>query len=241
MTPEDIALEIVFEDEDLIVVNKPAGMLVHPTFHQKSGTLVNALAFHLNKSNIAEKNSLLNSPFLIPQPSFIRPGIIHRLDRQTSGLMVVAKTERAHSILADHFRRKLVRKTYLAMVDGLVEEQEKTISDPIARDADAKIWRVLPEGKPAETHLKVLRRNSDTTLLQLEPVTGRTNQLRIHCAHIGHPIIGDDKYSGREFARLCLHASELEFWHPKSGQRLEFRVAPSDGSIFSLPVASDLL
>lgn len=209
MTPEDIPLEILFEDAEILVVNKPAGMLVHPTKTVKTGTLANALAFHLNFK------------FQIPNFKLIRPGIIHRLDKQTSGLMVIAKTARAHRILSSHFQRKLVKKLYFALVEGIVTEDAGTINAPIGRTDEKPHWRVLPDGKEAETRFRVAERYADKTLLELEPVTGRTNQLRIHCAHTGHPIIGDEWYGGRKFPRLCLHAAKLAFFHPNGGW-LEF-------------------
>jgi 23S rRNA pseudouridine1911/1915/1917 synthase len=212
MEPEAIALEIVFEDEHLVVVVKPAGMLVHPTRGVKSGTLANALAFHLNQPSNSRA------------PTIVRPGLVHRLDRATSGLMVVAKTERALRQLADHFRRRLVEKRYLALLEGCVQEDAKIISAPIGRDEEAHPkWRVLETGKEAETRLRVLERGAQQTLVELEPVTGRTNQLRIHCALIGHPIVGDEWYGARDAAeRLCLHAARLSFRHPAHNEPLEF-------------------
>ena len=209
MTPENIPLEILFEDEEILVVNKPAGMLVHPTNSDKSGTLANALVFHLNPKSEIEN------------PKLIRPGIVHRLDKETSGLLVIAKTARALRILGSHFQRKLVKKIYAALVEGIVSENEGTIQAPIGRLEEKPHWRVLPDGKESETKFKVLERRNNATLLELEPVTGRTNQLRIHCAEIKHPIVGDALYGGREFARLCLHAQKLGFFHPDGGW-LEF-------------------
>lgn len=206
MKPEPISLEIVFEDAELVVVNKPAGMLVHPTHQQKTGTLLNALAFYLNKS---------------PQASFVRAGLVHRLDRQTSGLILIAKTARSHRILSDHFRRKLIEKKYLALVQGVVFGDSGTIEAPIGRYAEKKLWNTKDDGKSARTNFWVKERFADKTLLELEPVTGRTNQLRIHLAHIGHPILGDTVYGGLSFPRLCLHAYKLVFWHPDGGRRLE--------------------
>jgi 23S rRNA pseudouridine1911/1915/1917 synthase len=211
MNPENIPLEVVFEDEEIIVINKPAGMLVHPTLGQKSGTLLNALSFYLNYSK-----------FQIPNSKIVRPGLAHRLDRQTSGLMVIAKTSRALRTLNNHFQRKLVEKRYLALVEGIVENDSGIINAPIGRFAEKKRWNVKADGKIAETRFGVLKRLSDKTLLELEPVTGRTNQLRIHCAFIGHPIIGDNLHCGREFSRLCLHAARLCFWHPSGNNRMEF-------------------
>lgn len=206
--PEKIPLEIVFEDAEFLVVNKPAGMLVHPTVRVRNGTLLNALAFYLNSKN-GEKD-------------FLRAGLVHRLDKQTSGLMVIAKNARSHRILSSHFKRKLVEKKYFALVENIVEKDEDAINAPIGRFEEERIWNIKPDGKPAESRFWVKERFADSTLLELEPVTGRTNQLRIHLAHIGHPIFGDVKYGGREFRRLCLHAYKLSFWHPNGGEQLIF-------------------
>ncbi len=261
MSPEPIPLEVIHEDEHVMVVVKPAGMLVHPTMSVKTGTLANALAYHLNKSRIDEgrwrmEDLALGSPksfdprssILNPQ-IVIRPGMVHRLDRATSGLIVIAKNSRALTVLSRHFRKRLVEKRYLALVRGNVEEEAGSISAPIGRDADQRPrWRVMESGKSAETRFKVLERAGRATLLELEPVTGRTNQLRIHCAHIGHPIVGDEMHGNSESRiadcesegtslriedqseirdsqtaiRLCLHASRLAFHHPASGEWMEF-------------------
>jgi len=212
MKPQNIPFEIIFEDEELLVVNKPSGMLVHPTHWEKNGTLLNALTWHLNTG----------------KEKFIRPGLIHRLDKETSGLLVIAKTSRAHAILADHFQRKLVEKSYTALVEGVVKEDAGIINAPIGRFAEEKMWNIKADGKPAETRFRVIAPNPDTTLLELEPVTGRTNQLRIHCAYIGHPIVGDPRYGGREFSRLCLHARRLAFWHPNGSLWLAFETKTID-------------
>ena len=196
MRPEKIPLEIVYEDADLIVVNKPPGMLVHPSHRENTGTLLNALAYHFNGD---------------------RPGLPHRLDKQTSGLIVVAKNARAHRILSGHFMKKRVEKRYLALVEGTVVPDSGTIEAPIGRYDDLKHWSVKEDGKHSESRFTVLKRNAGTTLIELEPVTGRTNQLRIHCELIGHPIVGDVKRGGREFERLCLHACWLGFPHPAGG------------------------
>jgi 23S rRNA pseudouridine1911/1915/1917 synthase len=225
MKPEAIPLEIVFEDEEILVVNKPAGMLVHPTHRDKNGTLLNALSYYLN----SEESGIQN-----PKSKIVRPGLVHRLDKKTSGLMVVSKTARAHRILAEHFRRKLVEKKYLALVEGVFEKDWGVIIAPIGRFAELKYWDVKTDGKHSETRFQVRKRFSGMTLLELEPVTGRTNQLRIHCAHVGHPIAGDTERGGREFSRLCLHAYKLSFWHPNGGERLEFETKIKDEKIFDL-------
>lgn len=249
MTPERLPLDILHEDEHLIVVVKPAGMLVHPTHSDMTGTLANALTYHFNRLRISEteedgegdgetvrrrdgeqeedaSSNVTASP-RHPVSSTVRPGIVHRLDRATSGLMVVAKTQRALSIMSQHFQRRLVEKRYLALVSGRVVEDEMHISAPIGRDpATRPEWNVREEGKPSETRLRVLERSRERTLVALEPVTGRTNQLRIHCAHAGHPIVGDEWYgagAADNAGRLCLHAARLAFFHPSGGNRwMEF-------------------
>jgi 23S rRNA pseudouridine1911/1915/1917 synthase len=243
MTPEPLPLEINYEDEHLLVVVKPAGMLVHPTRGVKSGTLSNALAYYLNRKLIEEESagqtesqrresdssdSPSNSSNLKADESefraIVRPGIVHRLDRATSGLMVIAKHQRALSILARHFHQRLVEKRYLALLQGCVVEDERIIVAPIGRDDDVQPhWRIMEGGRHAETRLRVLERRGNLTLVELEPVTGRTNQLRIHCAHVGHPVIGDEWYgSERITGRLCLHATWLCFHHPAGGRWMEF-------------------
>jgi 23S rRNA pseudouridine1911/1915/1917 synthase len=212
MTPEDLPLDILHEDAEILIVNKLAGMLVHPTKQIKTGTLANALAYHLN----FDRQSAIRNQQLM------RPGIVHRLDKQTSGLMVIAKTNRAHRILSDHFQRKLIKKTYLALVEGILSKDSGIISAPIGRCEEKPHWRVLENGKEATTQYVVLEKRETSTLLELVPVTGRTNQLRIHCAAIGHPIVGDEWYGGREYSRLCLHAIKLAIYHPNGGW-LEFK------------------
>ena len=210
MRPENIPLEIVYEDAEVVVVNKPTGMLVHPTHRDKNGTLLNGLAHHLNKNSNGSRT--------------IRPGLVHRLDKQTSGLIIVAKTVRVHRVLADHFKRKLIEKRYIALVEGLVREEEGIIESPIGRYADLKLWNIKQDGKHAMTNFWVRKRHANTTLVDLEPVTGRTNQLRIHCASMGHPIVGDIQRGGSQYERLCLHAWKLSLKHPCSGQVLSFEI-----------------
>lgn len=268
MSPDPIPLEIAYEDDEIVVVVKPAGMLVHPTIGVKTGTLANAMAYHLNKSTIERAGDLTwdrtrpacsesgvevkhagrvrsqDEAAMMDPPPMVRPGLVHRLDRATSGLMVVAKTPRALSTLSRHFKRRLIEKRYLALVWGAVEADEGSISAAIGRDPDAQPrWRVTESGKPSETRFNVLERQRKTTLLEMEPITGRTNQLRIHCAYIGHPIVGDQVHGELRLQmsdceseirdsqlqmRLCLHASRLAFHHPANGQWLEFSSNPPD-------------
>jgi 23S rRNA pseudouridine1911/1915/1917 synthase len=243
MTPEAIPLEVVYEDAYIIVINKPAGMLVHPTRTEKSGTLMNALAYHLNRAALDERSTSSAQAgdaehAIHRSQQLVRPGLVHRLDRATSGLMVAAKTERALSVLTRHFHRRLVEKRYLALVHGRIEEDALTISAPIGRDPETHPkWNVSMSGKPSETRLRVVERRTATTLVELEPVTGRTNQLRIHCAHIGHAILGDDWYAVDSIPRLCLHAAQLNFHHPSGGDWLEFS-SPLPGSLIHLFTSS---
>jgi len=230
MRPENIPLDIVFEDGEIIVVNKPSGMLVHPTHREKNGTLLNALAYYLNRQTFSSHTSAsgLISSELTPARSLIRPGLVHRLDRETSGLLVIAKSVNSHRKLAKAFLKKRVQKRYLALVDGTATEQEGSVSAPIGRFPDLKYWDIKPDGKPSETRFRVRNYIADKTLLELEPVTGRTNQLRIHCAAIGHPIVGDVERGGSIYRRLCLHAWTLAFQHPETREQLEFEVQPTD-------------
>ena len=209
MTPEPLPLEIIYEDEHVVVVVKPEGMLAHPTRGVKRGTLANALSHHLNRSRA--------------EGEWVRPGLVHRLDRATSGLMVVAKTREALARLSQHFHRRLVEKRYLAVLEGSVAEDSLVIEAPIGRVAESSpAWGVTEEGKQAETRLRAVERRGGRTLVELEPVTGRTNQLRVHCAHAGHPVVGDPWYAPKPYARLCLHAARLAFRHPSSNEPLEF-------------------
>ena len=225
MTPEPLPLEVVHEDGHLVVVVKPAGVLVHPTLGVKRGTLANALAYHLNRALIEEGAGGGSS--ISAAGAFIRPGIVHRLDRDTSGLLAVAKTQAALSRLTQHFQRRLVEKRYVAIVGGLLQADELAVDAPIGRAEGARPpWGVTEAGKPAETRLRVAERGARRTLVELEPVTGRTNQLRIHCAHAGHAIVGDTLYGGEPHARLCLHAARLAFRHPATNEWVEFASEP---------------
>ncbi len=207
MAAEDIPLDVLYEDGSVLVIDKPAGLLVHPTNYERKGTVLNAMTHHLNRDR--EEGD-----------EFIRPHLIHRLDRETSGVLVAAKDQRSSSILCSHFKRGLIEKRYAAIVSGAIERDSGEINLPIGRNAEKKLWEVTPGAKASITRYKVLRRSQRYTLLELEPVTGRTNQLRIHCAAIGHPILGDVSQDGEEFRRLCLHASRTVFWHPDGGRKV---------------------
>lgn len=210
MRPEQLRLDIVYEDSGIIVVNKAAGMLVHPSHRENTGTLLNALSYYLNARACG------------PGHPRIRPGLVNRLDKETSGLVAISKTPRAHRILALQFEKRSVKKVYAALVDGIVEADSGIITGAIGRYPDEKRWGLMADGKPSETRYTVVERFADSTRLKLQPVTGRTNQLRIHCASIGHPIVGDTARGGSKFPRLCLHACELSLRNPTGGERLTF-------------------
>jgi 23S rRNA pseudouridine1911/1915/1917 synthase len=221
---EDIPVEVVYEDDDLVVVNKPAGMVVHPAAGIDSGTLANALAFHFQQLSTTS-----GAP---------RPGIVHRLDKGTSGLLVVAKTENTHEHLADQFRDREVFKSYVALVHGLVEKEGGEIDQPIARDPRNRTrMAVVRGGRPALSIYKVRRRFERFTLLDVELKTGRTHQIRVHLAWLKHPVAGDEAYgAGRDktvinpvirsriakLGRQFLHAEQLGFRHPRTEQQMRF-------------------
>ncbi len=208
MRPEPMDLTIVREAPGWIAVDKPAGLLVHPTLKVKSGTLLNGLAALWNQ----------------PESPVVRPVLVHRLDQATSGLVVAARTAEAGRALGKSLARGLFEKRYLAIVDGAIREGRLEIEAPIARVSEtAPHWRVTKSGKPAVSRLRVLERGPEHTLVELEPVTGRTNQLRIHCAHIGHAILGDEVYGAKPAERLFLHAASLRLPDPDSGEPLELR------------------
>jgi 23S rRNA pseudouridine1911/1915/1917 synthase len=211
--PENIPLDIVYEDADLLVVNKPQGMVVHPAPGHESGTLVNALLFHVHDlSGIGGEK---------------RPGIVHRIDRMTSGLLVVAKNDAAHRALSDQFRDHTAHRSYAALVDGNLRQDGGTIDAPIARHpVDRKKMAVLAGGREAVTHWSVAARYGQYTLLQIELETGRTHQIRAHLASIQHPVTGDDVY-GREKRPFgldgqALHGYRLVFTHPRDLRPLAF-------------------
>jgi len=211
MEPEDIPIKIVYEDAELLVVNKPADMVVHPAPGNYNGTLVNALLHHCkNLSGIGGVS---------------KPGIVHRLDKGTSGLLLVAKTDRAHKALAKQFKDKTIRRVYVALVKGKVELDTGRVELPIGRSPkDRKKMAVkFEDSKDAVTTYKVLERFKDATMLELVLGTGRTHQIRVHMLYIGHPIVGDEKYGYKDsIGRPALHAKMIGFIHPKTGIYMEF-------------------
>ena len=212
IVPQDIPLDVVYEDEDVIVVNKPVGLVVHPAPGHPDGTLVNALLFHCGQSLSGINGQL-------------RPGIVHRIDRDTSGLLIAAKNDLAHLSLAQQLQDHSLYRAYEAVVLGGFREEEGTISLPIARHpTDRKKMAVNHlNGRPAVTHWKVLARYPGYTHIQCRLETGRTHQIRVHMAAQGHPVLGDPVYGGvrkgfPELAGQCLHARRLTFRHPRTGE-----------------------
>ena len=213
--PEDIPLDILYEDADIIVVNKARGMVVHPAAGVRAGTLVNALLFH------CKDLSGINGE--------IRPGIVHRLDKDTSGVMVCAKNDRAHVALAEQIKTKTARRTYLAIVYGNIAPESGTIKGAIGRHpTERKQMAIVEGGKPAVTHFRVLERYGAFTLVRCRLETGRTHQIRVHMTSIGHPLVGDPKYGHRKnpFAALiqgqALHSRSLDLIHPATGETMHF-------------------
>lgn len=231
LTPENIPLEIVYEDEQLLVINKPAGMVVHPGHGNYSGTLVNALAYHFEN---------------LPMNSSERPGLVHRIDKDTTGLLVVAKTEHAMAYLSKQFAEKTSEREYVALVWGNVEEEEGTVEGNIGRHDTNRMRMAVHEsdekGKPAITHYKVLERFGYVTLVSCQLETGRTHQIRVHMKHIGHTLFNDERYGGdailkgttftkykqfidncfKTLPRQALHAKTLGFEHPITKEFLRF-------------------
>lgn len=211
---ENIPLDIIYQDDDVAVVNKPQGMVVHPSAGHSSGTLVNALMYHIK--DLSSINGV------------VRPGIVHRIDKDTSGLLMVAKNDRAHQVLAEELKDKKSLRKYLAIVHGNLPNDRGVIEAPIGRsDKDRKKQAVTAKGKPAITRFHVLERFGDYTLVELSLETGRTHQIRVHMAYIGHPLAGDPVYGPRKTLGgkgQFLHAQTLGFTHPSSGENLIFSV-----------------
>jgi len=235
-TPENIPVEIVYEDETLVVVNKPAGLVVHPAAGTPSGTLANALAYHFQQ---------------LPG-SNVRPGIVHRLDRDTSGLLVVAKTEAALENLSDQFRDRTVYKSYVALVHGRVSPDSGKIDQPLARDpANRTRMAVVRSGRHALTLYRVRQAYERFTLLDVELKTGRTHQIRVHLAWLKYPVVGDETYGGgrdntirdprlrariRNLKRHFLHAEKLAFTHPRTNEIVKFEIPLPDELVKLLDV-----
>ena len=212
LVPQDIPLDVVYEDGDVIVVNKPVGMVVHPAPGHPDGTLVNALLYHC-------KNSLsgINGE--------LRPGIVHRIDRDTSGLIIAAKNDRAHLALAAQLQDHSLFRLYHAVAVGGFREESGTVSAPIGRHpADRKRMAAVPGGREAVTHYQVIDTQNGHTHLTCRLETGRTHQIRVHMAYLGHPLLGDTVYGAKKpvpgLAGQCLHAARLTFTHPATGERL---------------------
>ncbi len=228
LAAEDIPLDVVYEDGELLVINKPAGLVIHPAAGNPSGTLVNALlSYCTDLSGIGGAE---------------RPGIVHRLDKDTSGLMVVAKTERAHHGLSLAFKRRNVDKRYLAVCYGVPAEMEGFVEAPIDRHpSERKRMAVVAGGRQARTLYEVQKSMAGTAVLLCKPVTGRTHQIRVHMSHMGHALVGDPLYAGRQwrnlpdprhaaicrdFPRQALHAARLGFTHPVTGEAMDFESEP---------------
>ncbi len=211
--PQNIPLDIVYEDEDLAVINKPKGMVVHPANGNWDGTLVNALLY-----NIKDLSGINGE---------IRPGIVHRLDKDTSGLLVVAKNDFAHVALSKQIADKTCKRIYLALVIGNMPNDSGVVANYLGRDPKNRLRYAVVDngGKYAETHYKVVTRYKDYSLVEFELKTGRTHQIRVHCKYLNHPIVGDDLYGGKSKFKTdgqMLHAYKLSFYHPRTNKYMEF-------------------
>ena len=210
--PEKLNLDIVYEDDDVIVVNKPNGMVVHPAIGNTKHTLVNGLLYH--SKELSKKNGEF------------RPGIVHRIDAYTTGLLMIAKNDKAHDFLAKQLSEKTTHRKYIALVWGVINNDTGTIDAPIGRDInDRKKMSITADGKEAITHFKVLERYKTATLIELKLETGRTHQIRVHMNYINHPVVNDPVYGRRKLidnTGQCLHAKELGFIHPKTKKYMEF-------------------
>ena len=212
--PEKMDLDIVYEDDDVIVVNKPNGMVVHPAIGNTKHTLVNGLLYH--SKELSKKNGEF------------RPGIVHRIDAYTTGLLMIAKNDKAHDFLAKQLSEKTTHRKYIALVWGVINNDTGTIDAPIGRDInDRKKMSITADGKEAITHFKVLERYKTATLIELKLETGRTHQIRVHMNYINHPVVNDPVYGKRKLidnTGQCLHAKELGFIHPKTKKYMEFNI-----------------
>jgi pseudouridine synthase, rluA family len=211
--PENIKIDIVYEDSDIAVINKQAGLVVHPAHGHYSGTLVNAILYHIKDL------SGINGE--------IRPGIVHRLDKDTSGLIVIAKNDKVHTALTEMFQEKKIRKTYLAILKGKLNKSEGKIVTQIGRDKNNRkkmtVIDDVTKGKTAITNYRVISQNNLFTLVKVNIETGRTHQIRVHMRHLGYPILGDSVYGRKDNEkRQMLHAYKLEFLHPVTGRQMEF-------------------
>ena len=229
--PEDIPLDIVYEDDDLLVVNKPSGMVVHPAVGNYSHTLVNALMYHCN--NLSQVNGV------------IRPGIVHRIDADTSGLLLVAKNDMAHVDLAKQISEKSVKREYITLVDGVIKEDTATIDAPIGRDVKnrKKMCVTADNSKDAITNIKVIERYKNSTLITCSLLTGRTHQIRVHMNYIGHSVINDPVYGSKKlvdplFGQM-LHARKIGFVHPRTHEYMEFSCEPPEKFLDILEMYKD--
>ena len=212
--PEDIDIDIIYQDKDIVVVNKAKGMVVHPAVGNSHKTLVNALMFHVK--DLSSINGV------------VRPGIVHRIDKDTSGILVIAKNDEAHRKLSEQLKKHSMDREYYALVDGIIKKDEGTINKAIGRDKNNRLKMGINEdGKEAITHFKVLKRYKNTTLIKCKLETGRTHQIRVHMASIGYPIVEDPLYQSKKNSEKAkgqmLHAAKLGFIHPRSEEFISFR------------------
>lgn len=219
LTPQNIALDVVYEDEDIIVINKPIDLVVHPAAGHKDLTLVNALLYHFDSL------SKVNGDY--------RPGIVHRIDKDTTGLLVVAKNDVAHNHLAQQIKEKEANRLYLVLVEGEIDDAHFIIEAPIGRsNKNRKKMAVVSDGKDAKTEFKIVKRFSGYTLLEAKLYTGRTHQIRVHLAYINHPVVGDQLYGKKNKFNIkhqMLHAFQLELTHPRTNKNMTFKAElPND-------------